>query len=79
MGRYLGALMGGGANQHVSVLRPATLAMMFEPQYQPDPRLGGIGLAFSRFALDGHLAVEHEGVLPGFNSQIFVAPDDRIG
>ncbi|HXZ70469.1 MAG TPA: hypothetical protein VEH31_06270, partial [Streptosporangiaceae bacterium] len=26
-----------------------------------------------------HLAVEHQGVLPGFNSQIWVAPDDGAG
>jgi len=26
-----------------------------------------------------HLAVEHEGILPGFNSDIFVAPDDGVG
>ena len=67
------------ANEHGSVLQPATLASMFEPQYQPDPRVPGIGLAFSRFDLGGHLAVEHEGILPGFNSQIFVAPDDGVG
>jgi CubicO group peptidase (beta-lactamase class C family) len=79
MARYVAALLGGGANEHGSVLKPATLASMFEPQYQPDPRVPGIGLAFSRINLGGHLAVEHEGVLPGFNSQIFVAPDDGVG
>jgi CubicO group peptidase (beta-lactamase class C family) len=79
MARYLAALMGGGTGEHGAVLKPATLAMMFKPQYRPDPRVGGIGLAFSRFSLGGHLAVEHEGILPGFNSDIFVAPDDGIG
>jgi len=79
MGRYLAALLGGGANEHGSVLKPATLASMFQPQYRPDPRLPGIGLAFSRFNLGGHLAIEHEGILPGFNSDIFVAPDDGVG
>lgn len=73
MARYLAALMGGGANEHGSVLKPATLATMFQPHYQPDPRIPGIGLAFSRFNLGGHLAVEHEGILPGFNSDIFLA------
>jgi hypothetical protein len=73
-GRYLAALMGGGTGEHGSVPKPATLATMFEPHYQPDPLIPGIGLAFSRFNLGGHLAVEHEGILPGFNSDIFVAP-----
>lgn len=79
MSRYLAALLGGGANSHGSVLKPATLASMFEPHYQPDPRVPGIGLAFSRFNLGGHLAVEHEGILPGFNSDIFLAPGDGVG
>ncbi len=79
MARYVAALLGGGANEHGSVLKPATLASMFETHYQPDPRVPGIGLAFSRFNLGGHLAVEHEGILPGFNSDIFLAPDDGVG
>jgi CubicO group peptidase (beta-lactamase class C family) len=79
MARYLAALMGGGTGEHGSVLKPAILATMFQPHYQPDPRIPGIGLAFSRFNLGGHLAVEQEGILPGFNSDIFVAPDDRVG
>ena len=31
MARYIAALLGCGANEHGSVLKPATLAMMFEP------------------------------------------------
>jgi CubicO group peptidase (beta-lactamase class C family) len=78
MARYLAALLGGGANEHGSVLKPETLATMYAPQYQQDPRVPGIGLAFSRFDLGGHLAVEHGGIIPGFNSQIFAAPDDGV-
>jgi hypothetical protein len=79
MSRYVAALLSGGANQHGSVLKPATLELMFEPHYQPHPLIPGIGLAFDRFNLGGHLAIGHEGVLPGFNSQIFAAPDDGVG
>ncbi|MGY1619558.1 serine hydrolase domain-containing protein [Geodermatophilus sp. SYSU D00691] len=79
MARYLQALLGGGGNEHGSVLEPATLAGMFEAQYRPDPRLAGVGLAFLRGDAGGHLTVEHQGTLPGFKSQIFLAPDDRIG
>jgi CubicO group peptidase (beta-lactamase class C family) len=60
MARYVGALLGGGANQHGSVLKPDTLATMFEPQYQPDPRIPGIGLAFFRVNAGGHRVVEHQ-------------------
>jgi CubicO group peptidase (beta-lactamase class C family) len=79
MARYLAALLGGGANEHGSVLDPATMAAMFESHYQPEPRIPGIGLAFFRTNLGGHLAVEHDGILPGFDSQILAAPDDGIG
>ena len=79
MARYLAALLGGGANEHGSILRPETLSVRFEPHYQPDPRIPGIGLAFFRADCGGHLAVEHQGVLPGFHSQIFLAPDDGVG
>lgn len=76
--RYCAALAGGGANDHGSILKPATLALMFEPQYQPEPRIPGIGLAFDRFDSGGQLVVGHEGVLPGFNSQIFIAPSKGV-
>jgi CubicO group peptidase (beta-lactamase class C family) len=79
MARYVAALLGGGANSHGSVLYTATLAAMFEPHYQPDPRVPGIGLAFWRGSTAGHRVIEHGGILPGFNSEIFVAPDDGIG
>ena len=46
MARYLAALMCRGANEYGSVLKPATLASMFAPQYQPHPRIPGMGLAF---------------------------------
>jgi CubicO group peptidase (beta-lactamase class C family) len=79
MARYLHALLGGGANGHGSVLKPATLASMFQAQYRPDPRLAGVGLSFLRGDAGGHLTVEHQGTLPGFKSQIFLAPDDGVG
>jgi len=79
MARYLAALLGGGGVGHGAVLKQETLAAMFEPHYQPDPRVPGMGLGFFRVNLGGHLAVEHQGILPGFNSQIFVAPEDGVG
>ncbi len=79
MARYVAALLGGGANDFGSVLKPETMTMMFAPQYQPDPRIPGIGLAFDRFNLGGRPVIGHEGVLPGFNSQIFAAPDAGVG
>ncbi|GGN79440.1 hypothetical protein GCM10011610_27870 [Nocardia rhizosphaerihabitans] len=78
MARYLAALAGGGTNEFGTVLEPDTLAAMFHAQYQPDPRIPGMGLAFFRGRAGGHRIVEHQGILPGFDSQIWVAPDDKL-
>ncbi|MCP2293549.1 serine hydrolase domain-containing protein [Nocardia amikacinitolerans] len=79
MGRYVTALLGGGRNEYGSVLESDTLAMMFAPHYQPDPRVPGMGLGFFRGSAGDHRVVEHQGILPGFNSQMWLAPDDGLG
>src|SRR4029450_7459080 len=43
--RYVAALLRMGAGEQDSVLRPETLASMFRPHFQPDPRVPGLGLA----------------------------------
>src|SRR5215211_5260618 len=79
MARYVAALLGGGTGKDGKILQPETLASMFAPHYRPDPRIPGIGLAFFRGVVGGHLVVEHEGLLPGFSSQLSLAPDDGVG
>lgn len=78
LGRYAAALLGGGSNQHGSILQPATLAAMFDRQYRPDPRLVGMGLGFFCHESGDHRIVGHDGILPGFNSSLMVAPDDGV-
>jgi CubicO group peptidase (beta-lactamase class C family) len=78
MVRYLAALLNGGANDRGAVLRPESLAAMFAPHYQPDPRVPGIGLAFFRQTLGDHLVVEHDGILPGFDTHLSVVPEAGI-
>lgn len=77
--RFAAALVAGGANEHGSVLEPASLATMFEPHHRPDPRLPGWGLGFARAEAGRHRVVGHDGILPGFNSELLLAPDDGIG
>jgi CubicO group peptidase (beta-lactamase class C family) len=67
-----------GANESGSILQPQTLATMFERHYSSDPRLVAMGLGFFRRDLDGHRIVGHDGILPGFNSSLLVAPDDGV-
>jgi CubicO group peptidase (beta-lactamase class C family) len=79
MARYVAALLGGGANEHGSVLQPETLARMFEPHYQPDPRVPGMGLGFWRDQAGGHRTVGHDGIWNGFHSAMVLAPGEGIG
>jgi len=76
--RLASALVRGVGNGHGSVLAPETVARMFEPHYRPDPRLPGWGLGVARGQVGGHLVVGHDGVLPGFNAAVLVAPDDDL-
>lgn len=79
MAGYVAALLGGGANEHGTVLKPDTLDAMFAPQYQPDPHLAGVGLAFYRREVGGHLFIEKSGLITGFASQMCMAPGDGVG
>ena len=79
MVRFTASLMSGGANEHGRVLEQSTLATMFEPHFQADRRMPGMGLSFFRGYVGEHRIVGHDGILPGFNSALAVAPDDRVG
>jgi len=79
MARYAAALLGGGAGVHGAVLRPETLALMFAPHYQPDPRIPGMGLGFFRGEAGGHRIVSHDGIWNGFHAAMMLAPDDGVG
>jgi CubicO group peptidase (beta-lactamase class C family) len=79
MARYVAALLASGSGAHGKILMPDTLAGMFAPHYQPDPRLPGVGLGFFRRNLGGRLVVGHDGLVPGFTSQMSLAPGDGIG
>ncbi len=79
MARYTAALLGGGANAHGRVLRPETLATMFQPHYQPDPRIPGMGLAFFRSYAGEHQTVSHDGIWTGFHSTLLLAPGQSTG
>jgi CubicO group peptidase (beta-lactamase class C family) len=76
---YVAALLHGGVNERGSVLKPETLTTMFEPHYQPDPRVPGMGLGFLLGEEGGHRTVGHSGVLSGFLSDMGMAPEEGIG
>lgn len=76
LGRFLDFLV---HPEQSGVLRPSTVATMFEPQFQPDPRLPGMGLAFD-LGRDGAIRTASKtGTVAGFHSMLALAPDQRIG
>ncbi|HEV2244050.1 MAG TPA: serine hydrolase domain-containing protein [Streptosporangiaceae bacterium] len=79
MARYVAALLAGGANEHGRVLKPETLSGMFEPHYQPDPRIPGMGLGFFRGEVGGYKTVGHDGIWLGFHSAMLLVPDEGLG
>ncbi len=79
MTRYAQALLQGGAGDHGRILQPGTLVMMWSPQYSPDPRIPGMGLAFFLDRPAGHRVAGHDGNLPGFAAALLLAPDDGLG
>jgi CubicO group peptidase (beta-lactamase class C family) len=78
LARFAAALLGGGEVDGRRIISATTLATMFEPHFRPHPALAGMGLGFFRGEVGGHRVVRHEGLLPGFVSDIVVAPDDGL-
>ena len=79
MARYADWLVHPEAGDGARVLRPETLAEMMSPQFSPDPRIEGLGLAFFLDRFGEHRVVGHDGNVPGFASALLVAPDDGVG
>lgn len=77
--RYVAGLLRIAANEHGSVLRPETVATMFRPHFQPDPRVPGMGLGFELGEEGGQRTVGKTGILSGFHSAMALAPEEGIG
>lgn len=78
LGRFAAALLAGGVGEGGRILSAESVALMFAPHHQPDPRLPGMGLGFFRFDARGHLLVGHDGRMPGFNADLLLAPHDGL-
>jgi CubicO group peptidase (beta-lactamase class C family) len=79
LARYIAALQRIYAGRQDLVLKPETLASMFQPHFQLDPRLPGMGLAFELGEEGGHETIGKTGIVSGFHSAIVLAPEVRIG
>jgi CubicO group peptidase (beta-lactamase class C family) len=79
MASYVAAMLHGGANEHGRVLAAETVASMFRPHFQPDPRVAGMGLGFEPREERGRVLVGKGGTVAGFLSAIEMAPDVGVG
>lgn len=61
------------------VLKPETLAHMFERHFESDPRLPGQGLGFARDDVGGETVVAHDGGFPGFVASFAAVPGRQFG
>jgi CubicO group peptidase (beta-lactamase class C family) len=77
--RYVAALLRMAAKDQGSILRPETVATMFRPHFQPDPRVPGMGLAFELGEEGGQQTAGKTGILSGFHSAMSLAPEQGIG
>jgi CubicO group peptidase (beta-lactamase class C family) len=77
--RYVSALLRITSGEQKSVVTPRALAEMFQPQFQPDPRLPGMGLGFELARNRHHRVVRKGGTMSGFLSAFSLAPDEGVG
>jgi CubicO group peptidase (beta-lactamase class C family) len=79
LARFVSCLLQDGSAPPAQILERSTVAQMFSPQYQPDPRLPGMGLGFNLGAEDGVRTVGKDGVLSGFLAALTMAPQTGTG
>ena len=78
MGRFGQALLNGGTLDGQRILKPATLAEMWTPQFQASKQLPPICMGFYQDWRNNLRWIGHEGDLTAFHSLFFVEPAQKI-
>jgi CubicO group peptidase (beta-lactamase class C family) len=78
MGRFGQALLNGGSLDGQRILKPATLAEMWTPQFQASKQIPPICMGFYQNWRNNLRWIGHEGDLTAFHSLFFVEPTQRI-
>ncbi len=79
LGRFMSALFAGGRGANGSILKAATLAQMWTPQYVKAGQKTGYGIGFGISEMNGHRKIGHGGAIYGFATQLSALPDDKLG
>jgi serine beta-lactamase-like protein LACTB len=79
LGRFLSVLFAGGRGPDGSVLKPATVAQMWTPQFAKPGAKNGFGIGFLIDDFDGHRRVSHDGAVYGFAANLTALPDEKLG
>jgi CubicO group peptidase (beta-lactamase class C family) len=79
MGRFVAALLAGGAGPNGRILAPATLADMTTQHFTHDSTLPGVGWGFMERRHGDVTTWEHSGDLGGFASLLFLVPAADAG
>ena len=78
MGRFGQALLNGGALDGKQILKPETLAEMWTPQFQANPKLPPQCMGFYQTWRNDLRWIGHEGDLIAFHSLFFVEPKEKL-
>ncbi|HJZ53553.1 MAG TPA: serine hydrolase [Gemmataceae bacterium] len=78
LAKFASCLFAGGKVGDRQILKPATIAEMFRPQY-PEDGAREFGLGFIVSLLDGKTRVSHGGAIYGFATEWAILPDQKLG
>lgn len=79
MGRYMLAILGGGAFDGARILSESATREMITQQITMHPEVPGFGLVWQMSGSNGQRIVEHGGNTGGFHSLMVLLPDHNAG
>ncbi len=79
MSQFMLALLNEGANENGRILNEATTAMMFTPQFRPQPNMAGISYGLFEHLENGRQLFLRDGDGVGTRSRMVLFPDEALG
>lgn len=79
LARFMKVLFNNGEGPGGAILKPETLAKMYEIQYASEEQKSGFGLGFYVNEFEGKRKIGHGGVMYGYATQIAALPDEKLG